>query len=269
MNNLSDCGVKNIKQMATNRWQPTDATNKNLELNNSLHHYPQCWVYLWALLVNIIMSIVLYDSTRCSCCGVSNVILKKCGGCRLAFYCGVNCQTHHWRSKHKFECNGMNTNGVLQNDMTYEIGRMPRCILDGYITIRDEDLGDAYAVAKVTDFHVWCVDEYNNIYDYPIEQIESIHWTDKVIRRPFDVAHAMETYQFMMDFRKNLPLYQASIAPLTQTQKISMIENDTFPLKQCLDRALALRESNPRKFAVVIGSLGFIQPDGSIFWEYG
>lgn len=48
-----------------------------------------------------------------------------------------------------------------------------------------------------------------------------------------------------------------------------MIKNDTFPENFCLARATTLRQVNPTKYVVVIGSLGFVQEDGSIFWEYG
>ena len=79
----------------------------------------------------------------------------------------------------------------------------------------------------------------------------------------------MSKYQFMIKFRKRLISYKTDIEPLNQEQKLAMIESDTFPMKQCIDCALTLRTSNPNRFAIVIGSLGFIQPDGSIFWEYG
>ena len=182
----------------------------------------------------------------------------------MAYYCGMDCQTHHWRIKHRYECKDMKVNGVRN-----EANQLPKCALDGYVTLEEKDWGDMTAVSKVIDFHVWCVDENNNVYDYPIEQIESVYWTNKVIRRPFDIEHAMKKYEFMLDFRKHLVSYFDIVTSLTQEEKIKMIENGTFPLKQCLDRALTLRESNPRKFAVVVGSLGFVQSDGSVFWQYG
>ena len=211
-----------------------------------------------------VTSIAMYNIERCSYCDASNVILKKCGGCRLAYYCGTDCQSSHWRIKHRYECRDMKSKGVKA-----VISGMPKCALDGYVTLDYKDWGVTEAVCKVTDFYVWCVDENNNVHDYPVEQIESEHWTNKVIRRPFDIEHAMRKYQFMLEFRKHLGPYSEVVAPLTQEEKMRMIEEDTFPPKQCLDRALTLRNSDPRKFAVVIGSLGFIQRDGSIFWEFG
>ena len=146
---------------------------------------------------------------------------------------------------------------------------MPKCILDKYITLDEREKDNPHAVSQVTDYHAWCVDESNKVYDYPIEQIPSLAKTDKVIRRPFDIDHAIKFYPFMMDFRKCFFSYQTKVVPFTHEQKMAMINNNTFPVGHCLDRALTLRESDPRKFSVVIGSLGFIQPDGSIFWEYG
>ena len=48
-----------------------------------------------------------------------------------------------------------------------------------------------------------------------------------------------------------------------------LIELDEFPTKYCYARAMTLHNSNPKKYKLVIGSLGYIQSDGSIFWEFG
>ena len=39
----------------------------------------------------------------CERCSTSGPRFKKCGGCKLVYYCGVECQTAAWQS-HKTEC---------------------------------------------------------------------------------------------------------------------------------------------------------------------
>jgi len=50
---------------------------------------------------------------------------------------------------------------------------------------------------------------------------------------------------------------------------LQMIENNTFPVKQCYARAKILRDSDPSRFALVLSSLGYRQLDGHVFWECG
>jgi hypothetical protein len=63
--------------------------------------------------------------------------------------------------------------------------------------------------------------------------------------------------------------YKRLLEPVSHEERLAMIENDTFPENQCLSRATTLRQVNPTKYVVVIGSLGFVQEDGTIFWEFG
>lgn len=210
----------------------------------------------------------MYNDTECACCGRSNVSLLKCSGCRLIAYCGKDCQSYHWRIKHKNECGQVVSDNSSSGSMS-EMGKAPKCIFDEFITLEENDRMDSWAISKVMEYHAWCVDEKNNVYDYPINQIKSNFWTDEVVRRPFDAEHVVKAYPFLRDFRKTLVSYRTSIESLSQNEKMIMIANDTFPRNQSLERALTLYESNPRKFAVVIGSLGFVQSDGSIYWELG
>ncbi|KAI1785851.1 hypothetical protein LXA43DRAFT_899005, partial [Ganoderma leucocontextum] len=43
------------------------------------------------------------DLVRCSGCGCSSAVLRKCNGCRETQYCDTECQRSHWR-EHKVEC---------------------------------------------------------------------------------------------------------------------------------------------------------------------
>jgi hypothetical protein len=56
---------------------------------------------------------------------------------------------------------------------------------------------------------------------------------------------------------------------VSSLQFLQMIENSTFPVNQCYARAKLLRDSDPTRFALVLGSLGYRQLDGRVFWECG
>ena len=56
---------------------------------------------------------------------------------------------------------------------------------------------------------------------------------------------------------------------MSSVQLLEMIENNTFPVKQCYARAKLLRDSDPSRFALVLGSLGYRQIDGRVFWDCG
>lgn len=55
----------------------------------------------------------------------------------------------------------------------------------------------------------------------------------------------------------------------SNAQHLKMIENNTFPVNHCYARAKILCDSSPVHFALVIGSLGYKQSDGNVFWECG
>ena len=56
---------------------------------------------------------------------------------------------------------------------------------------------------------------------------------------------------------------------ITMEQLLESIANNKFPTGNCYIRAKLLHLSNPKKYALIIGSLGFVQEDDTIFWEYG
>ena len=50
---------------------------------------------------------------------------------------------------------------------------------------------------------------------------------------------------------------------------MTAIQKNTFAQDYCIARAYLLHESNPSRFKVVIGAVGFVQSDGRTFWEQG
>ena len=52
-------------------------------------------------------------------------------------------------------------------------------------------------------------------------------------------------------------------------QVLSMIKNNTFPQDNCYPYAKLLRDSDPMRYALVLGSLGYRQANRRVFWECG
>ena len=147
--------------------------------------------------------------------------------------------------------------------------RGPRCITDECSVLVGSQRNDAHRVHRFRDLHVWCVDEENNILDYPIEDIVSEYWSNNVIYRPFDAEHVSLIYKDVIEYAKQSDQYVDKICHMTEEEKLKAIENNTFPTECCIWRAKALRDRDPTRYSMVIGSLGFKQADGKIFWEYG
>jgi hypothetical protein len=145
----------------------------------------------------------------------------------------------------------------------------PRCLTDECSILVGSQRNDARCVHLFRDLHVWCVDEKNNILDYPIEDIESEYWSNDVVYRPFDAEHVSLIYKDVIEYAKQSHQYIDKISHMSEEEKLNEIENNTFPKLCCIWRAKALRDRDPTRYSMVIGSLGFKQADGNIFWEYG
>ena len=125
--------------------------------------------------------------------------------------------------------------------------------------------------------HVWVVDEKGEILDYPDEQLRMLsddhgHKIGPdgkeavvIVHRPFDMTLSMELFPWLERQHKEFMQAQS----LTKEDMLQRIHEGTFPIGCCYHRAKILRDSDPSSYGVVIGSLGFKQPDGRIWWEYG
>jgi len=120
------------------------------------------------------------------------------------------------------------------------------------------------------DYHTWCVDEKCIVCDYPIHQlkegVEIEIATDNVIYRPWS-AHMIVEWLPKLD--KIYDKFMKDNSHITMEQLLESIANNKFPTGNCYIRAKLLHLSNPKKYAIIIGSLGFVQEDDNIFWEYG
>ena len=120
----------------------------------------------------------------------------------------------------------------------------------------------------VSDVHAWCVDEVGNVCDYPDDQNQhGDNRTKNIVRRPWDANMVAEALPHIDEFNKKI--FFNKHPDVSNEEWLLKIQSNTFPIRSCYARAKILRDSNPKKYALVIGSLGYKQNDGSIFWEFG
>jgi|NorSeaMetagenome_1021524.scaffolds.fasta_scaffold29062_1 hypothetical protein len=117
------------------------------------------------------------------------------------------------------------------------------------------------------DWHVWLEDKDGNIIDYPDNElcVGCPYKTEQVVRQ-----------EWRKDLVKKIqPRIEESaskvISDLERVGRYAFTEiaRGTFPLDRAHVRAKALYDQDPTKYKFVIGSLGFVQSDGRVFWELG
>jgi hypothetical protein len=125
------------------------------------------------------------------------------------------------------------------------------------------------------DYHAWCIDDQGLVCDYMDEQLmDDLEFgTCDIVRRPF-TAHAIAKWLLTCDetynaFLQGLCAEFGGDVGNAKVVLLSIINTPLFPPKNCYLRAKLLHESDPKKYSLVIGSLGFRQADGRIHWEYG
>ena len=72
---------------------------------------------------------------------------------------------------------------------------------------------------------------------------------------------------------KSIP-YEFHIADLDKSGNdastvLSVINAGTFPRDRAHVRAKVLYDSDPTKYKIIIGSLGFVQDNGRVYWNLG
>ena len=124
------------------------------------------------------------------------------------------------------------------------------------------------------DYHAWCVDDVGSTCDYePEELMKNVEYgTLDIVRRPFtahEVQKWIQTCDATYDAYMQASANRYGTLKKAQEMMLAAIKESRFPLKNCYIRAKVLYESDPKKYSLVIGSLGFKQEDGRIHWEYG
>ena len=140
-------------------------------------------------------------------------------------------------------------------------------------TIADEFPPPAYlpdpTMIEEGNFHAWCVDTSGDVVDFPDEMLKhGKYQTDEIVRRAWDARlvafHLPELERHSLEFWKD-PFHRS----LSNEEVEKMAWKNILPLYFKYERAKAIRDSNPEKYALVVGSLGYRQSDGSVFWEFG
>jgi hypothetical protein len=160
----------------------------------------------------------------------------------------------------------------LPNDLSSTLG-----LSQDYLFKKIDDMafsGPGKSLNK-DDYHAWCVNDQGTICDYSDEQLmkDSEFGTRDIVRRPF-TAHDIAKWLLTCDetYDTKLQGLCAEFGGEVENAKamlLAIIDTPLFPPKNCYLRAKLLHESNPKKYSLVIGSLGFRQADGRIHWEYG
>ena len=119
------------------------------------------------------------------------------------------------------------------------------------------------------NFHAWCVDTSGNVVDFPDDMLKhGKYQTDEIVRRAWDARlvafHLPELERQSLEFWKD-PFHRS----LSKVEVEKMAWKNILPLYFKYERAKAIRNSNPEKYALVVGSLGYRQSDGSVFYEFG
>ena len=124
------------------------------------------------------------------------------------------------------------------------------------------------------DAHAWVEDEDGVIYDYDAEVLNLLSSYGKKCvshkRVPFPTELQLE---FLPYFKKYIDKTNKLLPLLTEEQKGICYNKFMNCGGACFYRAYLikgfLKDKENKKSKVVIGSLGYIQPNGDIYYEYG
>lgn len=125
------------------------------------------------------------------------------------------------------------------------------------------------------DYHAWAVDRNNVVYDYPIEQLQfGAYATSDIVRRPWDASLTTVALPYVViRSRCDVGMNRSKVCEKYNTTDsedlLKEIHGGEFPHWMCYQRAQLIRDSDPDEYAIVLGSLGYRQPDGSIVWLCG
>jgi hypothetical protein len=128
---------------------------------------------------------------------------------------------------------------------------------------------------NTVDYHMWCEDTNGNKDDYTKRQLAmgSKHGTKKVIYKEWkqDWATAVLA-KADSEFDKMIEVMMKNNDVTNKEEMIQKlyraIRANEFPSDQCYMRSKVINLVEPGK-RIVVGSLGFKQNNGKVFWEYG
>lgn len=136
--------------------------------------------------------------------------------------------------------------------------------------VRSSDDNGIDTLQTTDDYHVWLEDTHGTVFDYPDKElcVECQYKTDKIVRQEWredlvgKIAPRIEAWALEV-IRLNINL------GTDERGLLEHIMRGTFPPNMANVRAKVLYNANPGRYKQIIGSLGFIQGDGRIYWELG
>lgn len=100
------------------------------------------------------------------------------------------------------------------------------------------------------------------------------HQTEHIVRQSWDASIVTEIKPILDQRHKEWSNMHFVINK--ERPREEMIESlmkaialNTFPEGNCYHRSSLIHGSNPDKYTLIIGSLGYKQADGRIYWEFG
>jgi hypothetical protein len=87
------------------------------------------------------------------------------------------------------------------------------------------------------------------------------------VKRPWDVSVVVQALHHLEKWTNEQ--FFDKYPHVSTEQFLHTVKNNTFPSNNCYAREKILRDSDPSKYALVLGSLSIRQSDGRVYWEYG
>jgi hypothetical protein len=124
------------------------------------------------------------------------------------------------------------------------------------------------------DYHACCIDKQGVVHDYDpkIIMLNVNFGSTDIVCVPFTgdiserLVHCDKTYDAYL---QGMTAKFGGDIEDAKKALLSIIHTPFFPRKNCYICAKLLYESDPQEYSLVIGSLGFRQADGKVYWEYG
>lgn len=121
------------------------------------------------------------------------------------------------------------------------------------------------------DIHMWCERKNSNGFiernDYNLSSFISIKKTNKIIYKPLSIEENKKAWKII--YKKIIKPRLNIINSLTEEKQEEVIQTLINTPGQCIMRSYFIAKQSKDKWKIKIGSLGFKQSDGTIFWEYG
>ena len=112
---------------------------------------------------------------------------------------------------------------------------------------------------------MWLEDQNGNVFDYDDETLKNVsaYGTLKIVRKEFPKDLQKQLIPYILQIQENERKTFGLNRQLFNTVPGHCFMRTKLELKK-------MKENNPKnQYKVKVGSLGFVQPDGHIFWEYG